>query len=1118
MHNNDILKIQYNQSSCKDARLLSYGRMTSPSFKAKASKNAEKQITDETLKIASAAIAASGMFYLGSGKTRQSSQLSRKQQEEILEKYKQGYAPRVIAEEYGCSTDLIRYLIKKQPNRKELNEQNSASNLKTGGKIVYLGNSGHYTSMFSEAQQEEIVERYEKGETSSALSREFGGSMGLIDALIRKQPNAKELRAAHEKNKAFFSEEQEKEIIEKYKNGISSEILAKEYNCPPKRITTLINKQPNAKELKELSKKNRACFSEEQISTIIERYVQGEPFSAIAKDYNVYPGTINAIILKQPNAKELKANSMKNRKSLKDSILKAIIERFVNGESYESISKDYELSAQTLIRIISELPNAEELKKQHKENQEFFSQKEKSEIIERFASGESCETIARDYKCAEEYISKLINSLPNAEELKKQNKINKGIFSPERKKDIINRYIKGESFNSIARIYNCSPTTVNDFISGLSNYEELREKHELNKKTDYSRKNYTQAQINEIVQKFTAGKSYSALAREYGCAMGTITRIINQQDNADYIKNKNKINRKIFSKNDEIVIINRYKNGESPLAIARDYKRTGNTVVRLINQSENAEEIKFIHNQNVSQTYLKAKISEIIKNYRAGKSCREIAKELDCASATIATLIKEQPNIDDIRLEHNKNNALFSDTDIIEILNKFTHGVSRYKISLEYNCAENTIWKIIQTELNKNKEGTTKETFWHKYEEYSIDELKTRISEFVSLKQVEENDELLEIMFFLDEKAKFGEDEKALSIDFIRLLDKLEQQKASTKNVIESQTVKDLFDLMDKDLIKQQVFEELNKDYNAAIDELNLTGNEALGDICSKYIAHNIDDEDNIASMKTILNIISSNDEKAIRHKLVAFDNMKQNPNDERIKEAEEIYGEDNQEKIGQYIIFDQVLKGEYTNTDFDNDVLKFVDELKDMHLNKDAIIKRLIELEDYFNSKEAQNNSLTNFIKHFNLNDNYINKLLTDFYIDNIYKDKITTIEVTADSKYFSGENITLMIYPEAKQATLSNTEVNFDKHLFLIDSEEYAKYFASRKLGSLGVKIFTLDKSYQKEGFYSGDNVLEIKVPNGYNGARLAAKIKKEDDRVFEIKYFMSNGFHREKKRTDL
>ena len=114
MHNNDILKIKCNQSSCKDARLFSYGQMTAPSFKAKGvnlPKTAEKQITDEAIKVASAAIAASGIVYI-SGRTK----ITKEEQEEILARYKNGEGCNTIAKEMGLGKSTVLRFLKLQPS------------------------------------------------------------------------------------------------------------------------------------------------------------------------------------------------------------------------------------------------------------------------------------------------------------------------------------------------------------------------------------------------------------------------------------------------------------------------------------------------------------------------------------------------------------------------------------------------------------------------------------------------------------------------------------------------------------------------------------------------------------------------------------------------------------------------------------------------------------------------------------------------------------------------------------------------------------------------------------------------------------------------------------------
>ena len=1037
MHNNDIFQFLYNQASCDNTRQFQYG-ITSPSFKAKIPDKTAKEISDETLKIASAAIAASGIVYIGSGK--QKSSLSHEQQEEIIEHFKNGLNYREISEIYSCSEKPIRNVIKAQNNREELIEINRAARKK-----------------LSPAQETEVIEKYKQGMTYVEIAneyKEFGAYKELIADIILNQPNIDELRAIHDENKSFFSTEQKQEIVEKYRQGGSYEKLAGEYGCSVKRIQTVIGKQDDAEELKKQSNKSRLKITPEQGHIMLQRYANGESLHAITKDI----------------------------------CSEELFRIYVNGQ-----------------------PNANELNQLHEANKGFFRPEVKKQIIERFAGGESCQAIANSLECDYGTVRDFIKGLPNSEELIKQNEANNQTFSSEEQTKIIEGFRNGLSYRAVSRSIKRDRGSVTRFILNQPNADELLVQNAKNRKRT-SRNEFTENEITEIVQRFLDGESFVAIANDFDCNDGTISKIIKLQLGAEKIKSILEERKQIYTPEQIAYIIDKFKSGKSYTAIAQDknVNKSPSTVRYIIFLQENAEDILLQHNKNAFSKTLKAKQEDIVKSYRAGKTYRDMAQEFDCTIQALGIILNEQPDIEEILAEHKKNSAFFNETQIQDILQRKTKGESNEKIARRYNCSSSAIWRIVQQELNQNKEGTTREIFSHKYEEYSIDELKTRISECISIKQVEDNDELLEIMFYLDEKAKFGEDEKSACIEFIRLLDKLEKRRVSIKNVISSEIIRNLFDIMDKDLIRQQVFEELNKDYNAAIDELNIVGNETLGDICSKYIAHNIDDEDNIASMKEILNIISTNKEAVIRHKLVAYDTIKQNPNDERIKEAQDIYGEDNQEKIGQYIIFDEALKGECTNADFNNDSLKFVDELKGMHLNKDAIIKRLIELEDYFNSKEAENNSLTNFVNKFNYKNNYINRKIVDFYIDNIYKDKITTYELKPNNRVFS-KPATIIIYPEAKNSVL-RYKCNWDLHEFLIDSDKYAQNYAERGSHAMGVKMFTLKEQYEADGFKAGDNIVEIKVPSKSDGSRLVAIRKNKDDNIFEIRYFKPKGFHEE------
>ena len=1094
MHNNDILKLQYNQSSCKDARLFSYGQMTSPSFKAKVPKNAEKQISDETLKLASAAIAASGIVYI-SGRTK----ITKEEQEEILARYKNGEGCKTIAKEMGLGKSTVLRFLKLQPNLDNLKESSNAKR-----------------KFFTEEQEKDIIERCLNGESTESIAKSYGCSKKPIHNLINSQPNADKIKKQMVKA-IVITPELEKNIIEKYRSGISFITIAKELGCAKSTIHNLIRRQPDAKELIAINKQKRALFTSKQKDEIIKRYIDGDSADTISQDYDCSGASILNLINSQSNANEIKEKHENNRFIFSQAQINEIVEMYKEGNTLEIISKKFNCSCSCIQKYIEKQPDADEIIRIGKSNRTFFTAEQQEEIISKYKQGISIERLAAIMNCSPKAINNFIRRQPNAEELKEISKNSRILFTEEQEKEIIEKYSNGATYESLAKEYDCSRGSICNLIDRQPNSKELKKLSKQNRSRQIKRK-ISEKDRPDIIELYKQGMSFAEIAKRYDYSASNITNLIQEDTNINILNELHQQNSQRFSQEDIINIKERYKKGDRDVNIAMDYNCSKSTIKILISMQRDYEDIILMRKRNMLNKTQEEQ-QKIIEQYKSGTSIEVLAKQFDCTNGYVKYLIYSQPNIEELKLEHKNNMTKFNEQIVQEILKRILiNGEHIGRVAKDLKCSTAQVWNIIKLEQLKNIEGSTRETFLHKYNKYTIDELKTRLSEFLNCNEIENNEDLLELMYYFDEKSNYNKDEKFLLIAFIRLLDKFESNKITNIKVNNSPSIAKVYAFMDREIAKNQAYEELTYEYKKIIDNFSASKSDELADICLKYVAHDINDEDKISSMKDILNIIATNNDTEIRHKLAAYDTIKQNPDDAVLKEAQKLYGEDNQEKIGQYIIFDQALKGEYTNADFDNDALAFIDVLKGMHLNNDAIIKRLIELEDYFNSEEGKNNSLTNFIKCFNSNDNYINKLLTDFYIDNIYKDKVTTIEVVPDSKYFSGKNITLMIYPEAKQATLGNTEVNIDKHLFLIDTEEYAHNFASRKFSSLGVKIFTLDKSYQKEGFYSGENVLEIKVPNGHKGARLAAKIKNEDDIVFEIRYFMPKGFHREKKRTDL
>lgn len=401
MYNNDIFKIQYNQSFCKDARLLSYGQMTSPSFKAKGvnlPKNAEKQITDEALKIASAAIAASGIVYIGE---HPKSKLTRTQQEEIIEKYRQGNCN--VYKEYGCSDSTVLKLINLQPNAEELKEESK----KNRAKITI-------------DEENVIVNRYILGERFEKIADEYGVSTSCIKTIINKQKNKKDNIAKRRQNSKKLSEQDEKDIIERYQTtGESLEKIAKDYACSVGTIRNLISNLANADEVKTKNKTKSTFFTPEQQEKIIQMYINGASYETIAKQFSCSQTPVKNILIAQPNWHELQELKAKNSATFKPEEEAVIIKRFRNGEPSTVIARDYNCSARTISALINKQPNKEEIKAENKKNNENFTPAEKAEIIERFKNGESYAAIGASFGISESVIRKFIKNQPDSEEIKK---------------------------------------------------------------------------------------------------------------------------------------------------------------------------------------------------------------------------------------------------------------------------------------------------------------------------------------------------------------------------------------------------------------------------------------------------------------------------------------------------------------------------------------------------------------------------------------------------------------------------------------------------------------------------------------------------------------------------
>ena len=508
---------------------------------------------------------------------------------------------------------------------------------------------------------------------------------------------------------------------------------------------------------------------------------------------------------------------------------------------------------------------------------------------------------------------------------------------------------------------------------------------------------------------------------------------------------------------------------------------------------------------------LKRKLAEItteqiLQAINDADTHKEIYNNIGITKNTYSRLLKRHRII----TEHQRALKRVSEISKEQLIEGILDGKPVYQICKELGINLPTCYALIK-QYNINYSKIAERAASKEYEKYDVNTLKdcafNLLMESEKIYNDEELSSILEIAFEREYKT---EEERQELVSLLRIINNVSLGNITPEQALNRAELK-------QQLAEIEYTDSLTETLQKISELLRKQNDNISADICLEYIPKSYCDT---AKAKEIIELIKSNinsygknqqNELIKLRKILVYQISKDKEEVKNsINEACEIYGEEDYEKIGQYIIFDQLLKGNLKYVDYNNDAWQFAEELKTMHLNKDAIIKRLIELEDYFNSKEAENNSLTNFVNKFNYKNNYINRKIVDFYIDNIYKDKITTYELEPNNKLFS-KPATIIIYPEAKQSALSY-KCNWDVHEFLIDSDKYAQNYAERGSHAMGVKMFTLKEQYEADGFKAGDNIVEIKVPSKSDGSRLVAIRKNKDDNIFEIRYFKPKGFHEE------
>ncbi|MCM1073913.1 MAG: hypothetical protein NC334_08915, partial [Bacteroides sp.] len=353
------------------------------------------------------------------------------------------------------------------------------------------------------------------------------------------------------------------------------------------------------------------------------------------------------------------------------------------------------------------------------------------------------------------------------------------------------------------------------------------------------------------------------------------------------------------------------------------------------------------------------------------------------------------------------------------------------------------------------------------YDEYTEEQLKNKLLETFTSNPNLENESTFEDIVEFTLGLNHTDENKKLTIDLIKMLEKDCSNTDSIKDNLKSDVVNELFYLMQQDAdAKQRQQEYLEYIQSRINNEIIQNPNAELSKILGKYIPHSIEDV-NFVKAEAALNIIDENDDISVAEKKLAYWDLKNNPNE--ILSAAEKYatndgGNINETKAGEYIL----------------SVQKFDEAINDTLDDKHRAYAQIIE-------KRFIDNGQNNYPEAFELLQIYDNcpaslkpillneaqehdKCNMKIFAETIkaLEEKINFCNIDGVSEFEfyhprSGETRKSAILPSAKQECWQYCVEHYNKNAFdrfynFMDKfYEAASKWAKQEFGSAGIKDIT-------------------------------------------------------------
>jgi len=290
-------------------------------------------------------------------------------------------------------------------------------------------------------------------------------------------------------------------------------------------------------------------------------------------------------------------------------------------------------------------------------------------------------------------------------------------FSEEQQKEIVRRYLGGESVKSISATYEVSDPTIKNVLTG--NNIRIRTNSEVQRILENKGGGQNRIEVPEDIKSRIAGlynerHSIKKISEETGLGDSVIKRILKERGS---LRTSGESLTRIFKEEEESEIIRLYLGGCSAQEIGRRFSVGNGTIIRLLRSR--GVRIRRIGESTKKLDYNKE--LDITSKYLEGNSKTSLAAEYGVSTPTITRILRDHKASRD--KSENKNNRsrgvsqprLVKTKDIRLMMEMYAEGLTMVEIGRRFGIRDCTVRRYLIREgvslrsLSEAKGGLNKE-------------------------------------------------------------------------------------------------------------------------------------------------------------------------------------------------------------------------------------------------------------------------------------------------------------------------------------------------------------------------------------------------------------------------